>query len=92
MYKPHVESHYGAFIVGRDLVQCDYDFPAAAMRCGWSLTRVQKRNGKLVHLARRTSVGCQHRSTDGTVDCRECGVSASAFIEAAGDYLASSLV
>ncbi len=30
---------------------------------------------------------CNHRSTDGTVDCRECGVTAGEFITAAGEWL-----
>ena len=30
---------------------------------------------------------CEHRGTDGTVDCKECGCTASAFIEAAGEWL-----
>jgi hypothetical protein len=30
---------------------------------------------------------CEHRGTDGTVDCPECGLTASAFISAAGDWL-----
>lgn len=30
---------------------------------------------------------CKHRSTDGTVDCPECGLSAHAFIQAAREWL-----
>lgn len=30
---------------------------------------------------------CDHSGTDGTVDCPDCGVPASAFIAAAGEYL-----
>ena len=30
---------------------------------------------------------CEHSTTDGTVDCRECGLSAGDFIPAAGRYL-----
>ena len=30
---------------------------------------------------------CEHDGTDGTVDCPECGVSASQFIAAAGEWL-----
>lgn len=71
------------------IVQVDYDYPGAAEACGWSLRRVQIRKGEAVHLSRRPvhGKGCDHRSTDGTVDCRECGVSASSFIEYAGDFL-----
>lgn len=30
---------------------------------------------------------CDHGSSDGTVDCKECGCTASKFIEAAGEWL-----
>jgi ssDNA-binding Zn-finger/Zn-ribbon topoisomerase 1 len=30
---------------------------------------------------------CRHSGTDGTVDCKECGVTADEFIEAAGEWL-----
>ncbi len=68
------------------LIQVDYDYPSTAGALGWSLERVQKRRGQTVHFARRAS-GCTHRHTDGTIDCPECGISATDFIGAAGDYL-----
>jgi hypothetical protein len=34
---------------------------------------------------------CEHRSTDGTVKCRECGRTATDFISAAADYLDRNL-
>lgn len=30
---------------------------------------------------------CDHRTTDGTVDCKDCGVPVGAFISAAGDWM-----
>ena len=95
MYKPTVQHHYGAYLVGRDLYQTDWDYPRAAERCGWQLCRVQLRGGILTELARvnrsrlLSGADCRHSGTDGTVDCRECGITASEFIQAAGDYLDS---
>jgi len=92
---PYIEStNYGSYIVhGRDhgpegtLVQSDWDYPSTAEDFGWSLTRVQKRHGRAVILSRHTRKGCQHRMTDGTVDCAECGITAHEFIGAAGSFL-----
>lgn len=91
MYKPNVESVANGYLIGRDLYQCDYDFPSGASRCGWSIRRVQKRGSRTEHLSRavRGKRNCEHRSTDGTVDCRECGVTASEFISAAAEFLGS---
>jgi hypothetical protein len=93
-----IESHYGAFIVHQhrrdwngcqspdcersELVQTDWDYPATAESLGWSLRKVQKPG-------RRRKNKCDHRSTDGTVDCSDCGITASEFISAAGEYLDS---
>lgn len=87
-----IESHYGAYIVHthrRDfngctspdcpksyLVQTDWEFPSLAQDMGWSLRRVQK-----------LKTHCDHRSTDGTITCQECGLTASDFINAASDFL-----
>jgi len=87
--KRNVEHHCGAYIVNGELVQTDWDFPATASNLGWSLTRVQKRNGTVKHLSRRSTKGCNHSGTDGTIDCRDCGVTASSFICAAAEYLDS---
>lgn len=98
---PTVERHAGAFIIrGRNyrtidehgidhgfLVQSDWDFPAVATELGWSLARVQGNAFTARHLSRRSTKGCQHSSTDGTVTCSECGVTASAFITAAAEFL-----
>lgn len=59
------------------LIQRDTDFPSVAQTFGWSLASVQKR-GK--HK-------CAHDGSDGSIDCRECGVTALQFINAARDWL-----
>jgi hypothetical protein len=75
-----------------ELVQTDWDFPALAQSLGWSLLRVQRGSkGKVVHLKKVASgsskARCRHSGTDGTVDCRECGLTASDFISAAAEWL-----
>lgn len=84
----------GQFVIGRvidgvysrDNIGPDYNFPGVAQELGWNLRRVQMRKGEIVVL-KRSGKGCEHRGTDGSVKCPECGVPALAFIEAAGDYL-----
>lgn len=56
------------------LVQADYDAPGVASAFGWSVSQVG-------------DGGCEHRGTDGTVDCRDCGTKSTAFIAAAIDFL-----
>jgi hypothetical protein len=97
---PRVESHYGAYIVyGRGygpegmLVQTDYDYPATAQSLGWNMRRVQwsEHPGEARHLRRAPNrgSGCDHRGTDGTINCPDCGMTATAFIAAAAEYLDS---
>lgn len=98
---PRVESHHGAYIIyGRGhgpqgtLVQTDWDYPGVAQSLGWSLTRVQKKGKRrpITVTMKRTpprGQGCDHSQTDGTVNCPACGVTASEFISAAGEFLAS---
>ncbi len=74
------------------LVQVDYDFPATAQDLGWSILQVQiDKDGKVVHLKKvsrgHSKVNCQHSGTDGTVDCKACGLKAGDFIAAAGEWL-----
>lgn len=64
----------------------DYNFPSIAQDLGWSTRRVQIRKGKAVHLS-RISDGCRHDETDGTIDCKACGIKAIQFITFAGEYL-----
>src|SRR5689334_13889107 len=96
---PRVEHHHGAFIIrGRGhgpegtLVQTDWDYPGVAQSLGWSLRRVQwkgKREPIVVYLKRTPprGHGCDHSRTDGTIACPDCGIPASNFISAAGDFL-----
>ena len=58
------------------LVQTDRDYPAVASSFGWSIRNVQRGNKK-----------CDHESTDGSVDCQECGLSVTEFINTAADFL-----
>lgn len=95
--KKWLESHYGAYIVHYsdddegELIQTDWEYPRLAERFGWSLRRVQKIGSRAKVLKRNPTRGksCDHRSTDGTIDCRDCGVTASQFISAAGQFLNS---
>jgi len=53
------------------LFQSDWDFPGLAQSLGWSMK----------------SRKCDHRGTDGTVTCPDCGKTASHFIARATEYL-----
>lgn len=95
---PRVEqAHGGGYIIfgrghGRDgtYVQTDWDFPATAQDLGWSLRRVQvDRKGNPVHFKRVPKNACEHGATDGTVTCKDCGLTASDFISAAAEFLDS---
>ncbi len=64
---------------GRDrLVQTDWDYPGVASSFGWSVREV-KASGRNRH--------CCHSGTDGTIQCSECGLTASDFIAAAAEWL-----
>jgi hypothetical protein len=68
---------------GRDtLVQLDYDYPGVAGTFGWSPQTVQVQGRGYHGLA-----PCDHRGTDGTIDCPDCGISALALITDAAEYL-----
>lgn len=56
------------------LFQVDYDAPGLARTFGW--------NGKVGRERK-----CRHWRTDGTVDCPDCGRTASEFIEAAQRFI-----
>lgn len=58
------------------LFQTDWEFPSLAQAFGWSLRNVQKEGQT-----------CDHDTTDGTVTCKACGLTASDFISAAYDWL-----
>lgn len=53
-------------------VQSDWDAPGVARAFGWDMVEVQAEGGE-----------CEHRHTDGTIDCPDCGLKASDFIQAA---------
>lgn len=61
------------------LVQTDWDFPTLARDCGWDMRMVQV----------DSEHPCEHDSTDGTVTCHACGLTATDFISGAIDYLDS---
>lgn len=81
------------------LIQTDWDYPSVASTFGWDLVRVQRCNecgGRAVgpnvlHCQECDHADdgacCRHGHTDGTVDCCECGVTASEFIKAAHEWL-----
>lgn len=88
---------------GRDvLVQTDWDHPGVASTFGWSVRDVQRCRqcggapddtfDCVIYCADcdRHTVICEHTGTDGTVDCPDCGIGASEFIRAAGEYLDSA--
>ena len=61
------------------LIQLDWDYPAIARSMEWSLTAVQCDPDDHDY--------CEHESTDGTIPCKECAVTASQFISAAYKYI-----
>ena len=62
------------------LVQSDWDYPGYARAFGWDIKSVQVDDEQ----------PCDHNATDGTVDCKECGCKAGAFISAAGEFLSDN--
>lgn len=54
-------------------VQTDWDYPSLAQSLGWNFQDLRRK--------------CQHYHTDGTVDCPNCGKTASEFISEAYDWL-----
>lgn len=79
------------------LVQTDWDYPGVASTFGWSTYDVQPARpdddddpDSLASVFPCSTVGCDHPNTDGTVDCKRCGVTASQFISAAAEWLADN--
>lgn len=62
----NVKRHYSDYIVNGQLIQCDYDYPGVVRQLGYGLVRRGEK--------------CRHKSTDGTVNCPDCGKTASQFI------------
>ena len=82
------------------LIQTDWDYPGTANTFGWSLHSVQRcpECGETLNVAtdcdcfacpdcERIGKCCDHDGTDGTVDCHDCGMTATDFISAAYDWL-----
>lgn len=65
------------------LIQTDWDYPGTASTFGWDISSVQDAE-------REQFTPCRHQETDGTVDCKECGIKAGTFIAAAVDWLADN--
>lgn len=61
------------------LVSTDWDYPGFASTFGWNMRRVQREE--------REDNPCHHDHTDGTVDCKDCGLFAGDFIADAYDFL-----
>jgi hypothetical protein len=88
------------------LVQTDWDYPGVASSFGWSIREVQccpvcgeigdhEQEMGFVFCTNddcrvATFTPCEHRGTDGTVECKECKTRASAFIYKAGQFLADN--
>lgn len=84
------------------LIDTDWDYPGTASTFGWTLKDVQRckwckrvqtitcdtDEEKFVceHCGKNIKM-CDHDATDGTVDCKACGTTATDFITAAGDWL-----
>lgn len=70
---------------GRDvLVQSSDDACGVASSFGWNICGVQTAAFRLIRYV------CMHKGTDGTVRCRDCGVTPERFREAALDYIAEN--
>ena len=69
------------------LIQNDWDFPGVARAFGWEIYNVQPEvEEEWVDIMKMKKI-CDHDGTDGTVDCRDCGITAGEFISAAYDWL-----
>ena len=83
-----VQGDFGTYLITNSedsrtiLIQTDWDFPGTARTFGWNMQEVQ---AKPEHSA--TVVCCEHAGTDGTVNCPDCGLTATEFITAAGEWL-----
>jgi len=63
----------GQYVVGARYIGTDWEYPYAASLLGYGI--------------RRRGEKCEHRGTDGTVDCSDCGKTVSQFISEARDIL-----
>lgn len=58
-----------------EFYQNDFDYPPVARRFGWDMSDVNPEKK------------CDHRGTDGSITCPDCGTPALVFITAAGKFL-----
>ena len=56
----------------------DHEFPALAATFGWDATTVQSEPAKF---------RCRHAGTDGSIDCPDCGCTATDFGDIAATWL-----
>jgi hypothetical protein len=88
-----VRGDFGTYLITNSedsrtvLVQTDWDFPATARTFGWDIQEVQAYAADEDGMTLETKMNCSHRGTDGTVTCPDCGVTATEFITAAGEWL-----
>lgn len=75
----------------------DFDYSAECgvlkcEECGAVLYPMEVENGECPDCGGECKpfVPCDHSSTDGTVDCKECGCTAGAFIRSAGEWLSDN--
>ena len=61
------------------LIQGDWDWPKTARAFGWDMSQVQPQFSVVPK--------CRHPKTDGTIDCPDCGITASQFIVEARSWL-----
>lgn len=91
------DTDYGYYIIRNTenndtvLVQMDYDFPSLATNFGWSVSRVKCESGHRYDCDCDSYTDCDHSETDGTIDCKECGMKANIFITSAREYLDESI-
>jgi hypothetical protein len=81
-------SGYIVTLLGTDkdtLVQTDYDYPSLASTFGWDMRETQVMN------AGYYGVLCTHSQTDGTVNCPQCGLTPTTFINDADTFLSDNL-
>lgn len=57
------------------LISSDWDYPGVASRLGWSPAEIW-------HISK-----CKHNSTDGSIDCKDCGTLAMNFINSAYEWI-----
>ena len=86
-------SDFGTYLISDGagnsvLVQTDWDFPGTARTFGWNIEDVQQAPGEDEDGNELPAPPhCDHAGTDGTVTCPGCGLTATEFITAAGEWL-----